>query len=110
MLYILNSPVLTSCGVYSYAKIPLSAVRELLKQTPDFISAVGHESTANFISKILGVTVPVNRIEISMKKGDKAIVFRILTRLPEGKVLDEQELSQVKYEIGLLKKVYEGSL
>jgi hypothetical protein len=37
-----------------------------------------------------------------MHPGDKAIVFQVLQRLPEGKVLSEEELKAVPYRLGLL--------
>ena len=39
-----------------------------------------------------------------MQKGDRAIVFKLLDRLPEGRVLSVNEMKNVRYEIGLLIK------
>ena len=100
MLYVLNSPILTSFGVFSYKSISLDEAIELLKQ--GFTSAVGHEATANFLTQLTGIQVPVNRVQIQMRQGDKAIVFQVLQRLPEGKVLNEEELKAVPYRLGLL--------
>jgi len=100
MLYILNSPVLTNFGIFTYKPISLSEAIEQLKQ--GFVSAVGHEATANFLTQITGIQIPVNRVQIQMKPGDRAIVFQVLTRLPEGKVLSFEELKAVPYRLGLL--------
>jgi hypothetical protein len=100
MLYVLNSPILTSFGSYRYKPISLREAVELLKQ--GFVSAVGHEATASFLSQLTGITIPVNRVQIQMKPRDKAIVFQVLQRLPEGKVLSEEELKAVPYRLGLL--------
>jgi hypothetical protein len=100
MLYVLNSPILTSFGSYSYKPISLREAIEQLKQ--GFVSAVGHEATASFLSQLTGITIPVNRIQIQMKSGDKAIVFQVLQRLPEGKVLTAEELKTIPYRLGLL--------
>jgi hypothetical protein len=54
-----------------------------------FISAIGHDATAKIISQILGVNIPVNRIAVKLQSGDIALVFQLLQRLPEGKVLSE---------------------
>jgi hypothetical protein len=70
-----------------------------------FVSAVGHEGTAQILSQLLGVKVPVSRIQIRMNVGDKAVVFRVLTRLPEGKILTEEELKKLPWTIGLLERV-----
>jgi len=104
VLYILNSPILTSYGKYEFSKISLDYAKELLS-FGDFVSAIGHEATANLLSKITGAKIPVNRVRIEMEPGDIAIVFRVLTRLPEGKILTEEELEKIPYELGLLERV-----
>ena len=72
-------------------KISEEMVKEILSKQ-NFVSAIGHESTARLISKKLGIEVPANRIQIKAKKGDKIVVLQLLQRLPEGKVLTEEEL------------------
>ena len=104
-IYILNTPILTDWGRYDFEKAPLSTVKIILR-ADGFISAVGHEGTASFMSRITGVNIPFNRMQVRMQTGDLAIVFRVLTRLPEGKILTDEELSHVPYEFGLLRKVY----
>lgn len=102
-VYVLNTPVLTSYGRYVFTKITPEEAKSVL--TNGFISAVGHEGTAKVLSTILGIPVPTNRVAITMQPGDRAIVFRLLTRLPEGKVLSEEELKVLPYELGLLERV-----
>jgi len=102
-LYVLNTPVLTDWGTYSFSKLEEEEAITLLREKP-FMSAVGHEATAHFLSLLTGVEVPVNRVAVKMAAGDKAIVFRVLIRLPEGKVLGDEELKQVPFEFGLLRK------
>jgi hypothetical protein len=102
-LYVLNTPVLTDWGEYSFRKLGEEEAVALLREEP-FVSAVGHEATAHFLSWLTGISIPVNRVAIKMSEGDKAIVFRILMRLPEGKVLTEEELEMVSFEFGLLRK------
>ena len=75
-------------------KITEKEVKQWLENN-EFISAIGHESTAKIISQKLGIEVKPNRIQIKMKEGDIAIVFQLLQRLAEGKVLSEQELQQI---------------
>jgi hypothetical protein len=76
-------------------KISVDAAKNLLKQ--GFISAVGHESTAKFMSQILGMDIPVNRTAVWLRVGDRAIGFVLKVRLPEGKVLTEEELKQIPF-------------
>ena len=68
-------------------------VKNILNQ--GFVSAIGHEATAKIITTQLGVNVPVNRVSISLKRGDTLLVYQLLKRLEEGKVLSEQEMMQV---------------
>jgi len=73
-----------------------ATAREILeeKQRKGFevVSAIGHPATASLASKVLGIEVPANRIEIALEDGDEALVFQLMVRLPEGTVLNEDEL------------------
>ncbi len=102
-VYVLNAPILTSYGTFIYRKISVGKARNILSKN-EFISAVGHESTAKFLTQLLGINIPFSRIQIKMQKGDRAIVFKLLDRLPEGRVLSVNEMKNVRYEIGLLIK------
>ena len=61
----------------------------------EFESAVGHQSTAEVISKILGVKIHPERKTIFFKKGDMGIHFFLRERLPEGKILSQEELEKL---------------
>ena len=97
---ILNSPVLTTYGTFEFHPISLEEAERLLAD--GFYSAVGHETSARFLTALLGREVEANRVQIEMEPGDWALVLRLKTRLPEGKVLTEEELGVVPYELGLL--------
>ena len=73
-------------------------VREAKAKGKDVISAVGHASTAQLMTKLLGVEVPVNRTVVTFEDGDEAIVFQLMIRLQEGQVLNEEELQQLLRE------------
>jgi hypothetical protein len=91
---------LQSGVVIKASPISLGEVKALIKE--GFISAVGHESTAKVLSSLLGTTVPFNRAQISIKEGDVIISFQFLIRLPEGKVLGEDEVLAL-YQEGKIK-------
>ena len=102
--YVLNSPILTSWGRFEFWRITKNETEQILQCTP-FVSAIGHEGTASLLSRLLSVNVPANRIQIKMNVGDRAIVFWLLERQPEGKILTEEELLHLQYEFGLLKRL-----
>jgi len=105
MLYILNSATLPlkEGGKYliKARQISVKEASELLKKE-QFVSAVGHEATAQALSNVFGVTIPYNRTQITLQPGDKLISIILKKRLAEGQVLKTvEELEQVGYSIWL---------
>ncbi|MHC1577128.1 MAG: STIV orfB116 family protein [Candidatus Methanospirareceae archaeon] len=92
------SMVLSSLGdteaTVSIRTLSVVEARQLLSENR-WESAIGHESTAKVVSKVLGVEVPAERRQVRLEEGDKVLVFQLLQRLPEGKVLGEEELAEV---------------
>ncbi len=76
--------------------ITVGEVRALLAE--GFESAVGHESTAQILTTLLGVEVPARRVAIKLGAGDTLIVFQLLTRLAEGQVLSAEEVVSLVQE------------
>ncbi len=100
MIYILNSPVLTGYGSWRLdGPISLDEARQLAK---DAISAIGHQATADILTAQLGIKVEINRIQITMKPGDTALVFRLKRRLPEGTVLGAKDIEFGDFELAKL--------
>ncbi|MGB9806715.1 MAG: STIV orfB116 family protein [Thermoproteota archaeon] len=85
-------------------RISVQKAKEIIAKK-GFISAVEHEATAKLLTELLGVEVPVNRIQVKMTHGDKGIHFALKTRIPEGKVLTLDELKQIGYHLVLSKIV-----
>lgn len=106
MIYLLNSAVLPDYGTYHF-KGPLSVrdAKHLLES--DFISAIGHQATADLLGKLLDIFIPVSREKIVMQPKDRALVFRLLERLPAGALLEKQDLLNTPYEMGLLHRLPE---
>ena len=103
-IYLLNSPVLTGYGRWKFeGPISVEQAAGLLKG--GFISAIGHPGAAEFLSRLLGIEVPVNRIMAQMEPGDRAVVLRLKQRLPEGKVLSVEEMEGFPFELGLLTRL-----
>ena len=97
---IMNSAVLTAFGTYTYRPLSPEEARGLL--AGGFMSAVGHPEAAKAASEILGAEVPVNRAEIHMEPGERAIVVRLKSRPPAG---SEVHASVEAYEVGLLERL-----
>ena len=79
-------------------------VRQLLlsSRNRNFESAIGHEATAKFLSKKLSIDIPTNRKKITLDKDAVLIVMQLLQRLPEGKVLAEEEIAQIPVKFFLV--------
>lgn len=80
-------------SIVTVNEIGVGEVVKLLEQ--GFESAIGHESTATLLSKLLGLEVKPNRTAIVLDEDTRLVVFQLLTRLPEGAVLNEEELLQL---------------
>ena len=99
--YVLNTPVLTAYGDFRFSgPVPPEQAAEQLRQ--GFVSAVGHGGAAQFLTRLLGLEVPANRIAITMEPGDAALVLRLATRLPEGLTLTADEMQAIEFELGWL--------
>jgi len=75
--------------------ISVQEAKQLLAR--GFISAVGHNSTADIMSRVLGITVPYNRIQVFLEPNDEAVCFILKARPPEGRVLTAEELQQLGF-------------
>ena len=75
-------------------EITIAAAAAMMKEE-NLVSSVGHADTAAVFSNILGVTVPMARVTVTLVKGDSILVGqysgpRLLegaTTLPEGATL-----------------------
>lgn len=119
--YLFNTSILTAHGTFRYTPITLDHARELAQLSygsthPGFtdddrqigmgplVSAIGHESTAQILTTLLGVPVEVSRIQAGQEVGDLAIVMKLRGRPPEGKILTRDEVEAIGYEFGLIER------
>lgn len=100
--YLLNSPILSNWGHFEFEG-PIDLAQARAAMPDQFVSAIGHQTTADLLSQLLHINVPMNRAQIVMQSGDVALVFRLKKRPPEGAVLDQQQLDAIGYEFGLLR-------
>lgn len=108
-LTFLNAPVVTASGVFNYEQISPATARKIIGEFQNsgraIESAVGHEATAEVMTRLLKFPVNINRTEFEQKPDDVALVFRLNKRAPEGKILCCQELEDIGYELGLLTRL-----
>lgn len=104
MIAILNTPILTDIGTYKLSNITLEQAQKLINSN-EFISYIGHQATAEIISILLGTEIPMNRGQFKQEVGQKAIIFKLKSRLLEGQILASiQEIEEIGYELQLLEK------
>ena len=98
---ILNTSIITTDGNYTLTTITTTQAQELA-QNNQILSAVGHEVTAQVLTTLLGVDVPVNRIMYAQEVGQQAIVLKINGRIPEGKILSLEDIEEIGYTLKLM--------
>lgn len=103
-LAILNTSILTAPGEYTLGDITLESAKKLVSRK-DIDSAVGHQSTAEIMTTLLGEEIPVNRQMFEQQPGQKALVFKLNGRPQEGKILTAEEIEQIGYKFQLLERV-----
>jgi Domain of unknown function (DUF1874) len=105
-LILFNTSILTAYGTFTYHHLSLDEARELVQEFQrdgkSIESAIGHQSTADFISTLLGYHVQGNRIELEQTTDDLALIFKPNRRLADGKILTREEIEEFGYEFGLL--------
>lgn len=102
-LGILNTSILTTAGNYTLVDIDLEEAHELVGLYEDRIdSAIGHESTAQIMTTLLGIDIPVNRQFFQQQIGQQALVFKLNGRPEEGKILTVEDIEKIGYKFQLL--------
>ncbi len=75
MITILNTSILTNYGRYDYCPLTLEQAKE--KLADGFVSAIGHQSTADLLTTLLDVSVPL----IGASRVARAVSAALCTRL-----------------------------
>lgn len=99
-----NGTVATTNGLYKITDITIEEARKLIKEY-GFVSAIGHEATAEVMSQLFGVTIEMNRIQFYQEVRQKAVVLKLNLRPPEGAVLNREEIEKVGYSFKLMERI-----
>ena len=103
---LLNCSILTSTGVFSYKMTTLEEVKKFLSTLDlKITSAIGHKSTADILTELLGRPVNMNRIQYEQQVGEIAIVFKLRGRPEECKILSKEEIEKIGYDFFFLEKL-----
>lgn len=102
--YVLNTPILTAYGVFAFAPLTVDEAILFLR-TPGWTSGIGHIGTAQLLTQLSGVQVPVNRVTLEMNPGDQALVFRLKRRQQEGRELTLDDVRSIPHEYGVLERI-----
>ena len=103
-LAILNTSILTASGSYTLRDITLEEARDLVENN-ELDSAVGHASTAQVMTALLGVRIFANRQLFVQNPGQQALVFKLNGRPAEGKILTAAEIEEIGYKFQLLIRI-----
>lgn len=89
MIYITNAFSIQMLGdridtMVKFKTMTIADVKSYLENNY-FVSAIGHDDTANVVSNLLGREIPMKRISINLTSNDILIVAQFMGgRLPEG--------------------------
>lgn len=103
-LAVLNTAILTADGTYAMRTINPDEARSIVADAPAIDSAVGHEATAALLSDLLGRHIPLNRQLFAHRPHQRALVFKLDGRPPEGVVLDRDAMESLGYTLRLLER------
>lgn len=105
-LALLNTSILTTTGAYRLIDITLDDARRIVSDhAGNLDSAIGHQSTAEIMTTLLGTEIPVNRQMFTQEVGQAALVFKLNGRPPEGKILTVEEIEEIGYKFQVLKRL-----
>ena len=85
--YLGNAFSLQMLDVTSVNHLTVTPVAVSEVASSGFTSVVGHPDTANVLADMLGTSVPFNRVNMHLERGDVLYVGQVVGgRLPEGAV------------------------
>ena len=105
-LALLNTSILTTAGEYHLTDITLDEARAIVKNHRDNLdSAIGHASTAEIMTTLLGVEIPMNRQMFLQEVGQRALFFKLNGRPEEGKILSAEDIERIGFKFQILDRI-----
>lgn len=101
---LLNTSIVTEDGVYSLRTVPADEAKAIVAEAI-VVSYVGHPSTAQVMSTLLGVDVPVSRDLYAQAPGETALVFKLNGRPEPGRELGREELEEIGFTFKVLYRI-----
>ena len=103
MLYLMSTTVIPAGadGIWEMDSIS-PEIAAAIATGQEFTSAVGHASSAEAMTAVLGVSVLANRITVVPEPGDCFLCLRLNSRPPEGAILNREEMHKIGFSWALL--------
>jgi len=92
-------------AVVEFKKITAEEAREVVKKADQVTSAVGHASTAEVYSEVLGTTIEVNRVPIKLDTDTILLIGGLPIRPAEGKIFTKEEIIFLGLEWWLVRQL-----
>lgn len=102
-LVLLNTSICTAPGDYAVSVVSVEGARQLVNTMP-VCSAIGHQATADALTELLGIDVPMNRIVFEQQPGQLALALKLRGRLSEGVILDRPGLDKIGFDLWLMQR------
>ena len=102
-MYLMNTIMMPN-NVGTYVAKPIDSVAAVaLMSEREWVSAVGHASTAQAMSLLLGEVVAENRQTITLEHGDSMLCLKLKTRLAEGRIINSvEEINEIGFDLVLV--------
>jgi hypothetical protein len=105
-LALLNTTIATTDGTYEVKTITLKEAKAIVADNKNNLdSAVGHQSTADIMTTLLGAEIQMHRQMFVQEAGQTALVFKLKGRPEEGKILTAEEIESIGYEFKLMTRI-----
>lgn len=103
-LALLNTTIATTDGIYEITTITTQQARELIT-THQTESYIGHQGTAEVMSKLLQAEVVADRKQLTQQVGQTALVFKLNERVAEGVILTAKQLSELDFNFKTMTRI-----